>query len=673
MGIEFEGPTIRKIGVVGSGAIGPDIALHFTKIFHRRDVPVVVVDIDPDALERGQAKLRRKVDRGVESGAFEPAMGEAMVANVTFTTEYAELADSGLLIEAATENLEVKGRIFQTLESLCPPDAVLASNSSHLEPERIFETLERRDRALVIHYFFPAERNPLVEIVPGADTDWGLVERLTAFYESIGKVPIVVGSRYGYAVDPVFEGLFLAAALCVEEGLGSTKEVDAVACRALGLQVGPFTAMNLTGGNPLTDHGLDEMHERLGPWFHSPALLKERIASGEPWEVPDRGEIVEVPREREEPIAAALRGAFFGLTGEIIDSGIISPSDLETAIEVGLDMTPPLRMMNETGVSRARSLVEAYAAGHDGFTVPKCLIAQAASGRPWHVDFVYRRDVDGVAVVTIRRPRVLNALNEEVYAQLRRHFEAIRDDRDICAAVLTGFGVKAFVPGADVGFLAQIDSPEKGFETCESCKAVGALIEQLGKPVICALNGFAFGGGLELAMCCTARICREGLKVAAGQPEVNLGLIPGAGGTQRLPRLIGVEAAAAMLRTGRPISGREAVELGLFEREVSGDLVETAVLLAREAVAGTARFEPIPRDPLEVPDELPPVDLGHLSTAIDRILCRAIIEGCRMPLEEGLRFESEMFAECCRTEDMKIGVENFLKNGPREKAQFRNA
>ena len=124
-----------------------------------------------------------------------------------------------------------------------PAHAVLASNSSHLEPEAIFAELGDRSRTLVIHYFFPAERNPVVEIVPGADTSSDLTASLMKFYEAIGKVPIEVKSRYGYAIDPIFEGLFQAAALLVEDGAGTTKEVDAVAARALGLTVGPFTAM----------------------------------------------------------------------------------------------------------------------------------------------------------------------------------------------------------------------------------------------------------------------------------------------------------------------------------------------------------------------------------------------------------------------------------------------
>jgi enoyl-CoA hydratase/3-hydroxyacyl-CoA dehydrogenase len=668
----FRDLVIDKIGVIGSGNIGPDIALFFAKAFHAHGVPVVVVDVSADAVARGRAKAEQKIAKGRESGAFKPDAADAMLRALTFTSDYAQLAGASLVIEAATENLDIKRKIFAQLESLCGPYAILASNSSHIEPEEIFGGLAAatRARTAVIHYFFPAERNLLVEIVPGRDTDPARTKTLMGLYEEIGKIPVLVGGRFGYAVNPVFEGLFLAAALAVEEGLGTVKEVDTAAKRALGLGVGPFTAMNLTGGNPITNHSLDVMTSKIGPWFRSPRLMKEAMASGKPWEVPKRDEKVEVSPEQGKKIADTMLGAYFGLAGEILDSGIITLADLELGVETGLAMRAPFSMMNEMGVGKALALVEAYAAGHPGFPVPKCIAAQAASGKPFRIEQVIRHDEGDVAVLTIRRPRVLNALNDDVYEQLAAHATALRDDAKIAGVVITGFGPKAFVSGADVGFLSAIKSPAEGVATSERSKVSGNLFEKLGKPVICAMNGMAFGGGNELAMCCSARLVRAGLAVAVGQPEANLGIVPGAGATQRLPRLVGIEKAAEMLRTGRALSGREAVACGLIREEVAGDVVEAAVKLARAAARGEVALAPIATGPLKTPDQLPAVELGHLSRVTDALISRAIIEGCRKPLAEGLRQESELFGECCATEDMRIGVANFIANGPRAKAVF---
>lgn len=666
--------SIDKIGIVGSGQIGPDIALHMTKALSSEGVGVVVVDIAPKALDSGRAKLAKKIDRGVDSGAFTPEKGRAMKENVFFTEDYGSLQDADFVIEAVTEDLEVKRRIFAQLENLAARDGILASNSSHLEPERIFEELRDPSRASVVHYFFPAERNPMVEVVPGAATDEAVVRWLLQFYEAIGKVPIRVESRYGYALDPVFEGLFEAAALAVEEGLGTSREVDEAAREALGLGVGPFTAMNLTGGNPITAHGLDEMHERVNPWFRAPELLNRALAMGTPWDVPSRGETIDVAPERALAIRERMMGAYFGIVNEVLSSGITNVADLELGCEVGLVVRPPFAFMNELGLGISLEKVRAYQRLYENFPIGEALVEREASGGPWEIPYLLRRDEGDVAVLTIRRPAVLNALNEEVYRQLARLFDEIEADAAVRGVVVTGFGRKAFVSGADVSMLAKLESERDAERMSWSSHEVMNRVETFPKPVVCAYNGLAFGGGNELGMACHARLARKGISPLAAQPEPNLGIIPGAGATQRLPRLVGMARAWSLLRTGRAISSKEALAIGLIRDEVEGDLVAAAVALARDAAAGTIELPPMARGPIEVPDPdaLPAVELGHLSRAVDRVLQKAILEGARLPLEDGLRLEAKCFGEVCGLEDMRIGVSNFLKNGPRSKAAFIN-
>jgi len=292
MAWEIFGRSISKVGVVGSGNIGPDIALYFSKVLHKHRVPVVVVDIAEDALKSGEARVKGKVGRGVKTGAFQKDEADSMIANISWTTEYSQLKSADLVIEAATEDKVIKSKIFSELEKICPETAILASNSSHLEPESIFEEAKNKKRCLVVHYFFPAERNIVVEIVSGKDTSSEITDFLMNFYEQIGKAPIKVKSRYGYAIDPIFEGLFLASALLVEKGIGTIKQMDAMVQKALGLGVGPFTAMNLTGGNPIALHGLNEMNSKINSWFHSPEILERQITSGKPWDAPRRDEEV---------------------------------------------------------------------------------------------------------------------------------------------------------------------------------------------------------------------------------------------------------------------------------------------------------------------------------------------------------------------------------------------
>ncbi len=671
MSFTHAGRSLSKVAVIGSGQIGPDIALYFAKVLSPFGVQTVVVDVSEDALAKGKAKLEKKVSKGVETNAFTPDQQKQMVGSLTWTSDYGKIAGCELVVEAATENKELKGKIFAQVEGLASPDAILVSNSSHLEPEVIFANTKKKDRTGVVHYFFPAERNLMVEVVPGKDTAPATKSWLLSFYEAIGKVPIPVKSRYGYALDPVFEGLFFACALLAEAGVGTTKQIDVVCKKTFKMGVGSFTAMNLTGGNPITAVGLDNYTTKINSWFRTPQSLKDKVAKKENWDVPARGEVVDVPDALAAQIRDELLGAYFGICGEIVDAGLVTVADFNMGLEIALDMKPAFTFMNELGTKKALELVQAYAKKQKGFVVPKCVEAHGRENRPFDVPVVLREDRDGVAVLTIRRPKVLNALDQSVFEEIKRRFEECDRDPKVKGIVLTGFGKKAFVSGADVNFLAKIDSVAMGERTSRASQVCVDAVAAVKKPTVAALNGLAFGGGIETAMACEARIATKGLKVLAGQPEANLGIIPGAGGTVRLPRLVGIERANEMLRTCRPISSEKALAFGLIREEVDGDLVARAVQLVNEMASGKAKRSRMDEAPMQnVPASLPAVEIGHLSKRVDEILQKAILGGAKLPLKDAIPFEAKCFGEVCGTKDMRIGVDNFVKNGPKSKAAF---
>lgn len=670
MSLTLFGRTIRKIGVIGSGNIGPDIALHFSQTLYSYGVPVVVVDIVQSALDAGSKKAESKMAKAAEKRIFKKEAADAIFKNMIFTTDYGTLSDADLVIEAAFERSDVKHKIFAQLEETCPKTAILASNSSHIPPEEIFPNIKDKTRCMVLHYFFPAERNILLEIVPMKETDPAVLEYSTKLYEFIGKAPIQVKSRFGFAINPFFEGNFLAGVLMAEKGLGTVKQIDTIIQKTLGMGVGPFTGHNLTGGNPLTQHGLSIYASVISPWFRSPKLLDDYVKTGKAWETAARGETVEYSQEVFEAVSSRIMGAFFGIACEIVESGISNIGDVDLGIDVGLVMNPPFQMMNKIGIKKSLELVEAYAKENPGFRVTAMLKKQAASGQPWKIPVVLREDKGDVAIVKIRRPKVLNALNEDVFDQLRETFADIQKDAKIKGAILTGFGTRAFVSGADIGMLAAQKSAEEAEKACLKNYSIIGLMENLGKPVVCAMNGLAFGGGNEIAMACTARIATKGQKVFVGQPEPKLGFIPGAGGTQRLPRLIGIEKAWPILRNSNPISSSQAKELGLIQEEVEGDLMEAAMNWIKNILSGKVSVPSIPKGPLPIPSKLPEVDIGHLSRKIDELLQKAILEGAKMTLDEGLKLEAKIFGECFSTQDRKIGIDNFMQNGPKVNANF---
>jgi enoyl-CoA hydratase/3-hydroxyacyl-CoA dehydrogenase len=669
MSYNFKNLNITKISVIGAGQIGPDIALHFAKSLSPYGVSVIVVDISPQALEKAKEKAHKKINKGAEVGAFKPEQAEKIKNSLIFSADYEQVRGSQLVIEAATEDDNIKDKIFRQVETLTDDNCIYLSNSSHMQPEVIFRNIKNKSRALVAHYFFPAEINPVVELIPGKDTDTALLDLMLSFYEAIGKVPVKVKSSYGYAIDPIFEGICQTAVMCLEKGWGTEKEIDAAAIKALGQGVGPFTALNLTGGNPITEHGLTEMHKALMPWFNPPAALHEKNQKKENWVTAQRGEKIELSPEKEEKLVNEFRGSFFALASYILDLGIIDISDLNMACEMSLVIKAPFAFMNKLGIDKSYDLVKNFCATHPSFPFPKVLEKAKAEGGWKLLDIVTSKRED-VLLITIRRPKVLNALNLEVLEQIKNAMEAVKDDNSVKSVVITGFGTKAFVSGADINMLASLKTPAEGYNNSRTFQAVVDYVENYSKPVVCAMNGFAFGGGNELAMACTTRICKKGLKVLVCQPEVNLGFIPGAGGTQRLPRIVGVEKAAEILRTARNVSSNEAAEIGLVFKEVEGDLVDEAVKLAKQIVSGEVKVNSVPKEPISTNGTPKVIEIGHLSKKIDEIIVKAIYEGSRLTLKEGLDLESRMFGECLNTEDMKIGLENFKTNGPKMKANF---
>jgi enoyl-CoA hydratase len=238
-----------------------------------------------------------------------------------------------------------------------------------------------------------------------------------------------------------------------------------------------------------------------------------------------------------------------------------------------------------------------------------------------------------VATITINRPKVLNALNAPTLDELRRAMLELQRDGAIRAIVLTGAGEKAFVAGADINELA-VQTPTGGREHALKGQHVLDLIENLGKPVIAAINGFALGGGCELAMACTLRIAADTARL--GQPEINLGIIPGYAGTQRLPRLVGKGRALEMMLTGAPISAEEARTIGLVNRVVpAADLLAEARKLAAHLAASA------------------PVAVRYIIDAVNK--------GVEMPFAEACRFEATLFGLVASTEDMREGTKAFLE------------
>jgi enoyl-CoA hydratase len=251
-------------------------------------------------------------------------------------------------------------------------------------------------------------------------------------------------------------------------------------------------------------------------------------------------------------------------------------------------------------------------------------------------ELVLVENAGGARTLTIHRPEKLNALNSEVMASLERELDAARTDESVGVLIITGAGEKAFIAGADIGELSKL-SPVAGREHALRGQAIVARLETLGKPVIAAVNGYALGGGCELALACTIRIASENARF--GQPEVKLGILPGYGGSQRLARLVGEGRAMQLCLTAEQIDAQEAWRIGLVNKVVpAGQAVAAAREMAKAILANG------------------PVACRYVLEAIHR--------GLEMPLSEGLVLEATLFGLCAATSDMKEGMTAFLEKRP---------
>ena len=243
---------------------------------------------------------------------------------------------------------------------------------------------------------------------------------------------------------------------------------------------------------------------------------------------------------------------------------------------------------------------------------------------------------DGIARITVNRPKVLNALNDQTMEELRVAFLDLRRRDDVHGILFTGAGEKAFIAGADINELAT-QSPLEGKDRSRRGHHILEIIENLGKPVVAAINGYALGGGCEIAMACHIRVASDNAKI--GQPEVKLGIVAGYGGTQRLTRLVGLGRALELLLTGEPISAQRAYEIGLVNAvHPQAELITQAENLLKKIVAN---------GPVAV-----------------KLTMEAAIHGSQMSLAEGLNLEANLFAMSCTTEDMREGTSAFVEKRP---------
>ena len=650
------------VGVIGSGSIGPDLAYGFVSALAKEPgSKVYLLDIKQEALDGGMARINGYVKKGVARGKLHPKLAKAIEGALIPTMKLEDFADCDYVLEAASEDLPIKKIILTNLEKVVREDCLIGFATSGIPRRQIAAEAKYPDRCFVNHPFFPAWRSLPIEIVLSPDQALG--DKMVATMRKLGKVPLITADVECFAADDIFCNYISEAARIVEEGVATAAQVDKIVNDAIG-GGGPLNVMDGTRGNLLVVHCQVLMQgAKTGTdWLAPPKILSER--GSDLWH--DRKNPGDASHDEAlaKKVLDRILAVLFARTYFVVDNDICDASDLNWMTRMALGFGKGLLdLAEEYGAERVHELCTAFAADHPGFVVPDSIMSKQLPSFLRNVKV--ERDGD-IGTVRVNRPEVMNALSGLTVREISAAFTELAADDAIKGIILASSN--GALAGADINELAVLETSAEAREMCMNAHPMLLAISAIKKPVVAALNGPVLGGGAELSMCAHARVV--GPNTITGQPEVKLGIIPGYGGTQRLPRLIGFERAFNLLRTGRPIMAKQACEWGWATGDVVADPEAAARALIHKHLAGETKLTPVSPEPMPIPAELPKVALGHLSLTIDAIIVDVILRGLASPLDKGLEIEAEGFARCKDTVDMAIGMTNFTQNGPRVPAEF---
>ena len=480
--------------------------------------------------------------------------------------------------------------MFATLDEVCDEHTILASNTSSLSVNALAEATGRPDRFVGLHFFYHPAKNRLIEIIPAETTSKQSLDAVEQYCKTMGKVVIICKDRPGFVVNRFFVPWLNEACLLLQEGVASAAAIDAVAEKAFRIGMGPFALMNLTGP-PIALHSTDYLAEQLHcPRYTGAANLRKMVEEGEIWDI---GEDTECSDEAAAIIRQRLMGQVFAVSAQIVDEEICSMEDVDRGAKVGLRWAlGPFEIANRIGISEAVSMAQSYA-DLAGFELPNWF---AELTEPLEFNYVDIHVQDEVATVRINRPEAMNALNEIVVDQLGQALDSLNSREDIKTIVLDGAG-KAFVAGADVKFFVdkiQADSFPDIYEFTARGHEVLNKLENSDKTTIALTTGLALGGGLELALACDYRVGTR--RTQFRFPETSIGIYPGLGGTQRTPRICGIEAARFAVLAGNFLDASSAAALGLLTHLVDPSEVEQTVSAISNSGKPSNKYPASPTD-----------------------------------------------------------------------------
>jgi enoyl-CoA hydratase/3-hydroxyacyl-CoA dehydrogenase len=654
---------VFKAAVVGAGTMGGQIA----QTIAASGIPVVLKDVKQELVDHGLAEARsvtegqiaRLVKKGKLSEEQAAAEVDRIVGLIEGTLTYEGFGDVDFVIEAVPERMEIKQDVFRQLDAATPGHAILASNTSSLSISEIGDATLRPDKVVGFHYFYPASMMPLIEIVEGDETSPETLQAAVTFAQTIKKQPITCAEVPGFVVNRILNS-GIAEVWREQEAKGlSIKKIDEGVGAANVVPMGPYFLVNLLGLDTVL-HVAEHLEESYGDRFYVPQGMSKLVAEGKLgaktggngfYDADGNANIEGDADPDVEQLVELLTLKTFVEACLVLEEGVATHRDIDFGMMAGagLDprrgLLPPFLKADVEGLDTILERLENAQEQHgDRFEPPvvlRRLVAQGRLGQKSGQGFyaypqpdaeqpgeVIKLETRGTTAIAWLANGQMNSIAPDVIRDLSKVWEHVKSS-GARAMVIASSNPFLYSAGADIKAFTQMDEAG-GRELIESAHALFREFETESVATIAAVNGLAFGGGCELSMACDVRIAAE--SAIFGQPEIKLGIIPGFGGTQRLPRLVGENKALEMNLLGDPVLAEEAYDFGLVNRVVPDhELFDTALAWARR--------------------------LGEQAPLAMERIKKVSAKG---DLDAGIEAEKQAFATIFQSEDAREGIGAFL-------------
>jgi enoyl-CoA hydratase/3-hydroxyacyl-CoA dehydrogenase len=645
-------PLPQEVAVIGAGAIGPDIGYYLKSALP--EMKLILVDIVEEPLKSAERRFAGYVKKALDRGKMKQTQAETILGNIVYTQDYSQIRNCDLIIEAATEKIPLKQQIFAQVEKIVSEDAIITSNTSSIPADRLFLKMKSPQRATVTHFFAPAWRNLLVEVITWDKVSQEVVNYLFWMFAATGKAPIITGNAICFALDRIFDNWCNEAACLLD--IASASQIDYIAEEFVA--TGPFYVLNLAKGNSIIVEANTLQAEEGSHYLPAPIL-----SSVAEWRTLRPGTPLDMPEEIKNAVRDRLLGVLFSQSFDVINRGISTLEDLNFGCQVALGFRKgPFDIMKELGEAEVKRIMAKFQAERPGFP---------GAEKPFSEYQDFRRhimvdEMDKVKIITIRRPQTMNAINDEVNDEILGVLQENIDNPSVTGFVITGYGQAAFSSGADIGRFPEIlGNKVAAAQYSQECAKVQLFMDSMNKPIVAAVDGFAWGGGLELAIRCHSIIATK--KSTFRFPEITLGILPGIGGCivpyRKWPQ--GAKIFHEMICLAKTIGAKQAADIGMVTKLADNyyDMIKEAVEEVRNL---QGKVKPISEGKVDIPQvEIPEQPMAGelpLSKEAVSIAARTIRDGAAAEsLARALEIGYDGFGEIACTEAAKEGISAFLE------------